>query len=295
MGTAQGVDAEGKATVRHPVLDVLVPTYRRPAALAVTLAGLTAQTLSAFRVVVSDQTEDADSTAAPEVQTPVRLLRAAGRPVELHRHLPRRGLAEHRQYLLDQARAPYALFLDDDVLCEPDLLARLLRVIRQQGCGFVGAPLIGLSHLEDARPHQQGIERWEGPVQPESIEPGDPAWERHHLHSAANAWHVQERLGATDAAPVLYKVAWVGGCVLYDVARLRETGGFSFWRQLPEQHCGEDVLAQLRVMERYGGCGVLPSGAYHQQLPTTVEDRSCDAPRLLRRTAPTQPARPVVR
>ena len=41
------------------------------------------------------------------------------------------------------------------------------------------------------------------------------------------------------------------------------------------------MLAQLRVMARYGGCGVLPSGAYHQQLPTTVEGRTHDAPRLL--------------
>jgi GT2 family glycosyltransferase len=267
--------------VPAPELDVLIPTCGRPAALAVTLTGLVAQTLPTFRVVVSDQTEEADSTAAAEAQTPLRLLRARGRPVELHRHLPRRGLAEHRQFLLDQARARYALFLDDDVLCEPNLLARLLRVIRQERCGFVGAPLIGLSHLADVRPRQQAIEVWDGAVTPEVVEPDDPAWRRHHLHSAANAWHVQERLGATDAAPVRYKVAWVGGCVLYDVAKLRDVGGFSFWRRLPERHCGEDVLAQLRVMARYGGCGVLPSGAYHQQLPTTVEDRSCDAPRLL--------------
>jgi GT2 family glycosyltransferase len=265
----------------EPLIDVLIPSYRRPAALAVTLASLTAQTLPRFRVVVSDQTEDEETTARGEVQTAVRLLRARGRPVELHRHLPRRGLAEHRQSLLDRARAPYALFLDDDVLCEPDLLARLLRVLRDQGCGFVGAPLVGLSHLDDVRPHQQAIEPWDGPVQPERFGPDDPQWQRHHLHSAANAWHVQERLGATDADPVVYKVAWVGGCVLYDVAKLREVGGFSFWRDLPAEHCGEDVLAQLRVMERYGGCGVLPSGAYHQQLPTTVEDRSCDAPRVL--------------
>lgn len=264
-----------------PSLDVLVPTYRRPAALAVTLAGLTAQTLPHFRVVVSDQSEE-DTAASGEVQTAVRLLQARGREVELHRHLPRRGLAEHRQFLLSRAQAPYALFLDDDVLCEPTLLARLLRVIREQRCGFVGAPLVGLSHLADVRPHQQAIELWDGPVQPETIEPDGPQWARHHLHSAANAWHVQDQLGATDARPVVYKVAWVGGCVLFDVAKLREVGGFDFWTELPAEHCGEDVLAQLRVMERYGGCGVLPSGAYHQQLPTTVEDRSCDAPKLLR-------------
>jgi hypothetical protein len=34
-------------------------------------------------------------------------------------------------------------------------------------------------------------------------------------------------------------------------------------------------------MARYGGCGVLPSGAFHQQLPTTVDDRECDAPLVL--------------
>jgi GT2 family glycosyltransferase len=262
-------------------LDVLVPTYRRPAALAVTLTGLTAQTVPRFRVVVSDQTEDGASTAAPEVQAAVRLLRARGRSVELHRHLPRRGLAEHRQFLLDRARARYALFLDDDVICEPDQLARLLAVIEQQRCGFVGAPLIGLSHLDDERPDQQHLEPWDGPVTPETIAPGDARWQRHLLHSAANVWHLQRRLRLDPGAPLLYKVAWVGGCVLYDVGKLRAVGGFGFWRQLPAEHAGEDVLAQLRVMAAYGGCGVLPSGAYHQQLPTTVQDRRVDAPRVL--------------
>lgn len=277
-------------------VDVLVPTCRRPAALAVTLAGLTAQTLPRFRVVVSDQSDparDADPFTAGEVLTAVRLLRARGRPVELHRHLPRRGLAEHRQFLLDAARGRYALFLDDDVLLEPEVLARLVRVIREQGCGFVGAPLVGLSHLDDVRPHQQAVTAWDGPVQPEQVVPGDPAWDRHHLHSAANAWHVAERLGVTDSRPLVYRVAWVGGCVLYDVAALRAAGGFSFWTELPADHCGEDVLAQLRVMARSGGCGVLPSGAYHQQLPTTVPDRTVDAPLVLRvAAAATGTARP---
>ncbi len=262
-------------------LDVLIPTYARPAALAVTLTGLTAQTLPHFRVVVSDQTEKAPSYAAGEVQTAVRLLRARGREVELHSHLPRRGLAEQRQFLLDQARAPYALFLDDDVSCEPELLARMLTAIEKEQCGFVGCGLIGLSYLDDVRPHQQHLELWDGPVVPESIRFGDPEWDRHHLHSAANVWHVQEKLGLTRSDLLTYKVAWVGGCVLYDVAKLRSVGGFGFWRELPSNHCGEDVLAQQRVMARYGGCGVLPSGAYHQELETTVPDRTCDAPKVL--------------
>jgi len=67
---------------------------------------------------------------------------------------------------------------------------------------------------------------------------------------------------------------------MYQTAKLRQAGGFTFWRDLPREHCGEDVLAQLRVMERYGGCGLIPSGVYHQELPTTVPDRQVDAPRV---------------
>jgi GT2 family glycosyltransferase len=273
------------AVGRQLLVDVLIPTCDRPEALAVTLTSLCAQTLPGFRVVISDQSEREDLPAgaigAPEVQTPLRLLSARGREVQTYRHLPRRGLAEQRQFLLDQVTARYALFLDDDVLCEPDVLERLLAVITDQQCGFVGMPLVGLSHIDDVRPQQQTIEAWDGPVEPELITPDDEAWARHHLHSAANAWHLQDRMRIEATSPLLYKVAWVGGCVLYDVAKLRAVGGFEFWRNLPNQHSGEDVLAQLRVMATYGGCGVLPTAAFHQQLPTTVSDRSHDAPFLL--------------
>jgi hypothetical protein len=57
--------------------------------------------------------------------------------------------------------------------------------------------------------------------------------------------------------------------------------GFAFWRDLPPVHVGEDVYAQLRVLARYGGCGVMPSGVYHQKLPTTLPDRDVDAPKVL--------------
>ena len=73
----------------------------------------------------------------------------------------------------------------------------------------------------------------------------------------------------------------MGGCVLYDATKLRESGGFEFWREVPEEHAGEDVLAQLRVMKRYGGCGLIPSGAYHQEAATTVTNRNFDIPREL--------------
>jgi glycosyl transferase family 2 len=264
-------------------VDILIPTFRRLAALAVTLTSVMAQAHREFRLVISDQSDDS-AFATGEVLAVVRLLRARGHVVEALTHLPRRGMAEQRQFLLERAIAPYALFLDDDVILEPDVVARMLRVIEQESCGFVGSAVIGLSHLNDVRPHEQAIEFWDGPVTPEVVTLNSPAWDRHRLHNAANLYHVQRRLGLTPGTQRTYRVAWVGGCVLYDVAKLREAGGFLFWPALPPAHAGEDVLAQLHVMARYGGCGLIPSGAYHQQLPTTVIDRQVDAPQFLAHT-----------
>ena len=265
------------------IVDVLIPTCNRPGALAVVLTALSAQNFERFRIVVSDQSDEEGVFAAPEVLAVVRLLRAHDISVLTIRNMPRRGMAQQRAALLANATAPYCLFLDDDVIIENDLLQRLHVAIREQQCGFVGSALHGLSYSAEQRPHEQQIEFWEGRVLPEDLAPDSAAWDRHHLHSAANLFHVQSQLNLARDATRCYRVAWVGGCVLFDTGKLREAGGFDFWHELPRNHCGEDVLAQLRVMARYGGCGIIPSGAYHMELPTTITDRKFDAPRMLRR------------
>ncbi len=269
-------------------LDILIPTFERPASLAITLAGLLGQSFGPFRIVVSDQSE-LPSRDRPEVASVLRALEASGHEVETHRHLPRQGMAEQRQFLLDQAVAPAALFLDDDILLEPWAVGLLAGILEREGCGFAGMAPIGLSYRDDVRPHEQSIEFWDGPITPELVRPRTDGWSRHKLHNAANALHLQQRLGIRPDAPRTYRVAWVGGCVLYDTVALRDCGGFSFWDRLPAQHSGEDVMAQLNVMARYGGCGVLPSGAYHLELRTTIPDRAIDAPHYLQ---PAEPAPP---
>src|SRR5690606_4646252 len=134
------------------IVDVLIPTYGRPTALAVTLTSLCAQTMRPFRVVVSDQTDRARSIESAEVKAIARVLESHGCKVELLENLPRRGIAQQRQFLLDLATAPYALCLDDDVILEPYVIELLVRVIRRERCGFVGASVIGLSYVDDVRP-----------------------------------------------------------------------------------------------------------------------------------------------
>jgi glycosyltransferase involved in cell wall biosynthesis len=261
-------------------VSVLIPTYNRIAALAATLATLTAQSFRDFNVIIADQSEIAVSTH-PTIQTISRVLELHGNKVDVLRNLPRHGMAQQRQFLLDHSDGDYSLFLDDDVLLEPDALEKMTTAIEQEDCGFTGMALIGLGYRDDVRPAEQHIELWEGRVMPERVRPGTAAWDRHKLHNAANILHVAKRFQHTPTQLYKYKVAWIGGCVLYNTARLRETGGFNFWQQLPDEHCGEDVLAQLRVMEKYGGCGLIPSGAYHQELPTTIDNREVNAPEYL--------------
>ena len=256
-------------------VDVLIPTCERACALAVTLTALSAQTMRRFRIIVSDQSDGPVAFAGAELAAVQRYLAASGIELIALRHLPRLGMAEQRAFLLSRSEAPYCLFLDDDVIVESDLLARLHCTIREQQCGM-------LSYLAEQRPGQQGIEFWDGGVAPERIFPDSAQSERHHLHSAANLFHVQQRLGLGRNDTRCYKVAWIGGCVLFDSVKLRAAGGFDFWRQLPAEHCGEDVLAQLRVMERFGGCGIIPSAAYHMELPTTIiTTRVVDVPKVL--------------
>lgn len=262
-------------------VDVLIPTYGRKTGLAVVLTSLLGQSLSDFDVVVSDQTPDeAAYLASGEIEILVRALRRRGHRVELHRHLPRRGLAEQRQFLLEQSRAPYVHYLDDDVLLERPVMERMLRVIRDEGCGFVGCAATGLGYLDDVRPHQQGIELWDGPVRPEPFTPETIPWDRHKVNNAANPLHLEARL-APAGETVRYKVAWVGGAnVLYDRAKLLDVGGFGWWHRLPPAHAGEEVVVQFMLLRYHGGCGILPSGTYHLDLPTTVEDRTHNATTL---------------
>lgn len=250
-------------------IDVLLPTCDRPLALTMTLAGVAAQSFLDFRLIVADQNVSR-ACAEPTVASLVRIIESrTGNLVQWHHRIQRLGIAEQREFLLQQANAPSVLYLDDDVFMEPWVLQEIVSALTRERCGFVGAFPTGLSFRNDVRPAQQYIEFWDGPVTPEAIAPESEAWEkRRHLHRAANLYHAT-RTHAPERVR-LYKVAWVASCILYDRTKLQSVGGFSFWPRLPRYHSGEEVLAQNLLMRRYGGCAMMPSGTYHAEETSTV-------------------------
>jgi GT2 family glycosyltransferase len=263
---------------KQPLLDVLVPTRNRAAELAVTLAGLAGQDEPDFAVVVSDQSDGAPDWEHPAVAAMVRVLEVQGRPVRLTRHLPRQGMSEHRQFLLDCSSSAQVLFVDNDVWLEPGSLQRMSDALTTLDCGFVGMAVQGLSYLADDRPAERAtFELWSNGVHPERIRRTEPGFSRWPLHNAANPTHLSAALDLGPDEWRAYRIAWLGGCVLYDRARLVQCGGFDFWDALPPDHSGEDVAAQWRVMEKYGGAGILPTGAVHLESPTTLPHRPVEA------------------
>lgn len=249
------------------IVDILLPTCNRLSSLIFTLSGVAAQTLTDLHVILADQSLE-PVIHAPVVQTLLRLIESRGGSYTYHHRLPSQGIAEQREFLLQQARADAILYLDDDVWMEPWVVERLLITLQAERCAFVGAFPTGLSYRGDIRPEQQQVEFWQGAVTPEVVEPNSPAWERFHLHRAANLYHVSQSLLPGEFRR--YKVAWVACCILYNRAKLLQVGGFAFWPRLPRYHSGEEVLVQNLLMRRWGGCAIMPSGTYHAEVPSTV-------------------------
>lgn len=261
---------------------ILIPTKNRITALVATVTSLLFQTYQHFDIVISDQSSLYNIADFPTLKTLQRIFKEKSVRLSFFKHLPEQGMAEQREFLLHKSTTQYTLFLDDDCILENFVVRNLVTTIEKEQCGFVGQAVIGMSFLSDIRPHEQHIEFWQSKVQPEIISPNSKKWKRHILHNAANIYHIQQKYHATADNPKSYKIAWVGGCILYNTKKLKSVGGFSFWKNLPPIHVGEDVFTQLQMMEKYGGCAIIPSGVYHQELPTTLPYREVNTPEFLK-------------
>jgi hypothetical protein len=252
-----------------PIVDVLIPTAGSAAGLGATLASLANQRYPSFRVTAAWPHLEGDE--APWLAGLVRVLEARGHAVRLVDAGATSLEGGRAQALLDRAAAEYVLVVEDGVFLEADLLGRLVAGIRASGSAFVGSNVVDLRFRDEHRPEEEAIEFWDGPVRPEEIRVATRGWARRKVHRGANLQHLRERLPRTRDR--LYRVADIGGCVLYDTARLRSIGGFRPERDprrssaVPASNAS---ASQLRLLERYGGAGLFPSGAYRLTTSTTL-------------------------
>ena len=103
--------------------------------------------------------------------------------------------------------------------------------MQERSClGFVGSAVIGLSFVDDVRPHEQAIEFWEGPVQPEIVVPTGTVGT---LAAAQRSQHLSPPAAPRPQPENPAQVqGGLGRCMrLYDTAKLRAVGGYSFWQR----------------------------------------------------------------
>ncbi|TAK00924.1 MAG: glycosyl transferase [Chloroflexota bacterium] len=258
-----------------PTVDVLIPTTGPAASLAATLASLANQRYPSFRVTALET--DLAGAEAVQLVGLVRVLEARGHATRFVAARTPALAVGRAQALLGHADAEYVLVVDDGVFLEADLMGRLVAAIRASGSAFVGSSVVDLRFRDEHRPEEEAIEFWDGPVRPEEIGVGTEGWARRKVHRGANLQHLRERLPRTRDR--LYHVADIAGCVLYDTAKLRHVGGFrpprdrGRWSSVPPTSAS---ATQLRLLQRYGGAGLFPSGAY-RLLPVDAEASSSPA------------------
>ena len=117
-----------------PELSVVIPTFRRQVTLRRTLEDLMAQTARDFEVIVVDDPVDDDPADVASA-----IAEAGIEARQLHRE--RRGVSAARNEGWRAARAPVVLFLGDDILAAPDLVAHHLafhRANRREEAAAVG-------------------------------------------------------------------------------------------------------------------------------------------------------------
>lgn len=217
-------------------LSVVIPTFNRRQMLRRCLDGLSRQSYPAdrFEVIVVD---DGSTDGTAEMAN-----RCAGRLSLKVVPQPNRGAASARNRGIDCAAGEYILFVDDDIVLEPDCLARHVSAQQERG-GIVGIGrlTLRLAHGGD------GFSRWFGRW-----------WNAHY-----------QRLEQSGTA------TWIdcfSGNLSAPRVELLQIGGFT-----TELHRGEDVELGYRLSRRGLSIVYLPQARGRQEYVKRSRDILADA------------------
>ncbi|MGY6550196.1 MAG: glycosyltransferase [Roseinatronobacter sp.] len=195
-------------------VEVIVATYRSPAALGLTLATLEAQQGAEFDICVAEDAED------PETEAVI----AATRSRHTLRHIRQRDAGFRKNRILNKAiassTADYLIFVDGDCLLHPGFVARHLvcaRPDRYMSGGLLRlSPALTRQIFDDPSPVQSGA-IWQRPWQQEV---GLRSKQRHFVKM------FPERLGpALDKLPFVRK-RWLGANASAFRAAICKVNGF---------------------------------------------------------------------
>lgn len=215
--------------VVQPGCSVAVCTFRRPRALGRFVDSLASSSLTPDELIIADASPD-DLTERL-LRTHPALLRVAGRVRYFRLGESMRGLTRQRNFALRQVRTDLVAFFDDDIVLEPDCLARLEEVHRRLGSAVVGVGAL----IQDQIGSPSILWRLMRALRMmPNLQPG-----RYHRSGISTPWVVTPSNGDLMAGD------WLpGGATMWRTAAAREVG---FNEQFEGYGQGEDLEFSLRV------------------------------------------------
>lgn len=251
-------------------VSVVVPTYNRLSRLRQVIDGLERQTypLDQFEViVVSDGSTDGTHAYLESIETPLRLSYVAQ---------ANQGPAAARNNGISLARGELVLFVDDDVVPEPELIVEHLRVHSAEGDGvvvlgpmltpadFAMAPWV---YYEQAMLVKQYIAMQEGRWAPTARQfyTGNTSLARRHLVEAGG---FDSRLRRAEDVELAYRLAARGLRFVFNPQAIGyhyAERSFRSWMEIPYAYGRNDVIFAREKQQEW----ILPTARteFHKRHP----------------------------
>lgn len=113
-------------TLTQPLVTVGIPAYNRPKSLKYLLESITNQTYKNIEIIVSDDCSPDDGVAAV-----VKEIQFNDPRVKFFRQEKNLDAVKNHRFLLNEATGKYLIWLSDDDLCEPKLVATLVKSMEE--------------------------------------------------------------------------------------------------------------------------------------------------------------------
>jgi GT2 family glycosyltransferase len=244
-----------------PLISVIVPTYRREAALRDTLRDLLQQDYPHFEVIVVDQTP----THEPQTDAYLKQLADSGKISWLR--VKWASLPGARNYGVRRSQGEIVLFIDDDVVLPPGYLAAHARNFERPELGAVAGRVFDRMKLADGE-NQKGTRTYTiEDLPPEAMDPGIAWYHIDLVHTvkpqrviSARGCNMSYRREIFTKYGIWFDERYQGSAVREEsdfCLRLRQTG-YQIWYD-PEANL-------IHLGEETGGCHDVSTRSLSYQL-----------------------------
>jgi glycosyltransferase involved in cell wall biosynthesis len=193
--------------IENAKVTIGIPTYNRAALLRETLDSVLSQTRTDFRVVVSDNASDDDTSAVVESFQDSR--------IQYVRHRENVGMVANLNHLIGLATTDYLLLLPDDDVLYPEYLSTVVKILEESRTAGVVHTVCDV--IDE---HSSVIDPAFAPIEPPPVDPHRSRALRNSADYYVESGHRYIERNMKSRWPICYSSA------ICRTAAILEAGGF---------------------------------------------------------------------